>query len=74
MKLFARSLLVVLSLSALAGCEDPAATSDTIVIRLSGIKEGDVADGVVEREKNVTTEVSNPYAQFLADAKKIPTK
>jgi len=69
MKLVGRSLLVVLSLAGLAGCESPAASSDTIVIRLSGIKEGDVADGVVEREKNVTTETSNPYARFLADAR-----
>lgn len=57
------------ALLAAAGCETAAATSDTIVIRLSGIKESDIRDGVVEREKNVTTETSNPYAAFLADAR-----
>ena len=69
MKFIVRSLFVVLSLAGLAGCETPAASSDAIVIRLSGIKEDDVHDGVVEREKNVTTETSNPYAHFLADAR-----
>jgi hypothetical protein len=69
MKLVTRAWTSVLLLTALAGCEEPAATSDTIVIRLSGIKEDDIREGVVEKEKNVTTEVSNPYAQFLADAR-----
>lgn len=69
MKNTIRGILVVLALGAVAGCEEPAATSDTIVIRLSGIKESDIVDGFVEREKNVTTESSNPYAQFLSDAR-----
>jgi hypothetical protein len=66
---FARSTLAVLALATVVGCEEPAASSDTIVIRLSGIKEDDIRDGTVEEEKNVTTEVSNPYAQFLADSR-----
>ena len=59
----------LLVLVAGAGCETPAATSDTIVIRLSGIKADDIRDGVVEAEKNVATELTNPYARFLADAR-----
>jgi len=69
MKSMVQGILVLVALGAVAGCEEPAATSDTIVIRLSGIKEGDIIDGFVEREKNVTTETSNPYAAFLADAR-----
>jgi len=69
MKNAIRGMVALVALGAVAGCEEPAATSDTIVIRLSGIKEDDIVDGFVEQEKNVTTESSNPYAQFLDDAR-----
>mgnify|MGYP000684073182 CR=1 FL=1 len=49
--------------------EDPVARTDTIVIQLAGIKEGDIHDGVVEKDKNVTTEVGNPYGAFLDAAR-----
>jgi hypothetical protein len=69
----------VVCLVALAGllfgavsCEDdeePVAQTDTIVIQLAGIKEGDIHDGVVEKDKNVATEVGNPYGAFLQAAR-----
>lgn len=50
----------------LAGCEeDPVGTTENIVIQLSGIKEGDIVSGVVEKSKNITTESGNPYGAFL---------
>ena len=52
------------------GCaDDPVTVSDRIVIQLSGIKEGDITSGVVEKSKNVTTESGNPYGAFLQNAR-----
>ena len=65
------SRLVVLALlSSMAGCgDDPVAYSETISIRLSGIKNGDIANGQASEDKNINSEVGNPYAAFLKNAR-----
>jgi hypothetical protein len=62
---------LVLSSVIPAGCDDddPVSSTGEIVIQLSGIKEGDIVSGVVEKSKNVTTESGNPYGAFLTDAR-----
>lgn len=66
-----RSLVFVLPLLGAVSCDDdePVAETGTIVIQLSGIKQGDIHDGVVEKDKNVTTESGNPYGAFLQAAR-----
>jgi hypothetical protein len=64
--------LALAATALLAACdEDPVVATDLIVIQLSGIKEGDVADGVVSKSKNVSTESGNPYHAFLVEARAV---
>lgn len=53
-----------------AGCgDDVVAHSETVSVKLSGIKEGDPVNGVASVDKNINTEEGNPYGDFLKDAK-----
>ncbi|TNF23415.1 MAG: hypothetical protein EP329_27595 [Deltaproteobacteria bacterium] len=61
---------VLLALLALPACgDDPVAHSETVSIELSGIKPGDLKNGVASEEKNINSESGNPYAEFLKAAK-----
>ena len=63
--------LILAATGVLTSCEDdPGVTTDLIVIQLSGIKEGDIADGIVAKSKNISTEVANPYHSFLEEARR----
>jgi hypothetical protein len=61
---------VILSVCVLlGGCADePVAYSETVSLKLSGMKAKDVKSGVVTEEKNVNTETGNPYGDFLKNA------
>ncbi|PKN57945.1 MAG: hypothetical protein CVU56_08120 [Deltaproteobacteria bacterium HGW-Deltaproteobacteria-14] len=62
--------LALLLVLALPGCaDDPVAHSETVSIELSGIKPGDLKNGVASEEKNINTESGNPYAEFLKNAR-----
>lgn len=53
----------------LAGCGDDALRySEPVAINLKA-KSADTTGGVVSDEKGITTESSNPYGQFINDAK-----
>lgn len=58
--------LMIVTCAGLTGCgeDEPRFASDQISIKI-GVKEGDVVGTQVEGRKNVSTEVSNPYAHFL---------
>jgi len=52
------------------GCgNDVVAHSETVSLKLSGIKEGDPVNGVASVDKNVNTEEGNPYGDFLKAAR-----
>jgi hypothetical protein len=51
------------------GC-GPAAVSETISVKLGGIKEGDVRDGAASKHKSVNEESGNPYHEFLTAARR----
>ena len=57
-------MLVTVVLVAGCGDSDPRFASDQIAITLS-LKENNIVGTTVEERKNVSTEVSNPYANFL---------
>jgi len=61
-------LLGALVLLAPACADDPVAHSETVSLKLSGIKNGDLQNGVASTSKNVNTESGNPYAVFLKNA------
>lgn len=62
--------LTLASLLALSSCgDDPVAHSETVSIKLSGLKNGDVDNGVYSEEKNINTESGNPYGEFLKNAR-----
>jgi hypothetical protein len=64
--------LILAATGILAACdEDPVVATDLIVIQLSGIKQGDITDGVVSKSKNVSTESGNPYHAFLVEARAV---
>lgn len=63
------ALLLVLVLALPACGDDPVAHSETVSIELSGIKPGDLKNGVASEEKNINTESGNPYAEFLKNAR-----
>lgn len=64
-------LFVALAVSlALVGCgDDPVAYSETVSLRLSGIKNGDIKQGVASEDKNINSESGNPYGEFLKNAR-----
>lgn len=67
----ARMTLLFVSLIgvALGGCADePVAYSEVVSLKLSGIKDGDVKNGVASEDKNINTETGNPYGEFLKNA------
>jgi len=49
--------------------DDPVAYSETVSLKLSGIKNGDLDNGQASEEKNINTESGNPYAEFLKRAR-----
>jgi len=60
----------VLLFGALASCgDDPVAYSETVSVKLSGIKNGDIDNGQASEDKNINTESGNPYAAFLKNAR-----
>lgn len=64
-----RFIMLALLIST-AGCgDDPVAYSETISIRLSGLKNGDIANGQASEDKNINSEEGNPYAAFLKTAR-----
>ena len=53
----------------LTGCpEEPVAYSETVSLKLSGMKEGDVKNNELSEEKNVNSESGNPYGAFVKAA------
>ncbi len=59
---------VSLSMIAAAACgSDPVSVSDPVGINLKA-KSGDVSGAVISEEKDITTEVANPYGAFITDA------
>lgn len=68
-----RLTVMVLATSLILGCGDedpePIAYSETISLKLGGIKEGEVEDGQAAEDKSVTTESGNPYGEFLKTAR-----
>jgi hypothetical protein len=62
--------LALLSGLALAACgDDPVAYSETVSVKLSGIKNGDIANGQASEDKNINTESGNPYGEFVKRAR-----
>lgn len=61
---------VMLGLAAfVTGCpEEPIAYSETVSLKLSGMKEGDVKNNELSEEKNVNSESGNPYGAFVKAA------
>jgi len=54
---------------AVSGCpEEPVAHSETVSLKLSGMKEGDVKNNEFSEEKNVNSESGNPYGEFTKAA------
>jgi len=49
--------------------DDPVAHSETVSLKLSGIKAGDIKNGVASEEKNINTESGNPYGEFVKNAR-----
>ena len=68
---------VLTTLLAIAACftlacadePEPVAYSESVGLKLSGMKPKDVENNVVSEEKNVNTETGNPYGEFLKNAK-----
>ncbi|MFO0748613.1 MAG: hypothetical protein U1F43_23555 [Myxococcota bacterium] len=55
---------------AAAGCgDDVVAYSETVSLKLDGIKAGEVSQGTASADKNVNTEDKNPYGAFLKTAR-----
>ena len=53
-----------------AACgDDVAAYSETISLKLSGLKDGDINAGNASEDKSINTEEGNPYGDFLKAAK-----
>lgn len=59
----------VLALGAAACGDDPVAHSETISLKLSGIKNGDIKNGQASEDKEISTESGNPYGEFIKNAK-----
>jgi hypothetical protein len=62
-------LVVLVAASALACGDDPVAYSETVSVKLSGIKNGDIQNQSASEDKNINTESGNPYAEFLKNAR-----
>lgn len=62
------SLAAVLSLSLVACGDDPVSYSQPVTINLKA-KSDDTVNNVVEDDKSITSENSNPYGKFVGDAK-----
>lgn len=52
-----------------ACADDPVAYSETVSVKLSGIKNGDLVNGQASEDKNINTEEGNPYGAFLKNAR-----
>lgn len=64
------SIIAVLSGVALVACgDDPVAYSETVSVKLSGIKPGDIQNGQASEDKNINTEEGNPYGDFVKHAR-----
>lgn len=65
-----RALVLVALLPLLSACgDDPVAYSETVSVKLSGIKPGDIQNGQTSEDKNINTEEGNPYGDFLKNAR-----
>jgi hypothetical protein len=58
--------LIALSVALFAGCDDPISYSEDVGISM----KAEVVDGTIVDEKNINTESGNPYAAFVADARR----
>lgn len=66
----ATAAITLVSLGApLAACGGSAAFSDTISIKVGGIKKDEIRDGQASKDKSINTEEGNPYASFLRRAR-----
>ncbi len=57
---------------AFAACDsdpEPVAVSETVSLKLGGMKEGDAKSGTHSQDKNVNSESGNPYGEFLKTAR-----
>jgi len=63
------TLVGALSFGATACGDDPVAHSETISLKLSGIKNGDIKNGQASEDKEISTESGNPYGEFIKNAK-----
>lgn len=60
---------VLLALVLHAGCgDDPAAVTGPITLTISSINESDIDNGVVWKDKNISSESGNPWGEFIDDA------
>ena len=62
-----RSLPFVFVLAACGG-DDPVQVSDVVDLKIT-VSSGDVAGGIVQDEKNISTESGNPYGVFVQGAR-----
>jgi len=62
-------LVAFIAVSAIACGDDPVAYSETVSVKLSGIKNGDIRNQTASEDKNINTESGNPYAEFLKNAR-----
>jgi hypothetical protein len=69
MCVFHRLLIFFVAALPLVHCaDDPVAYSEVVSLKLSGIKHGDVQNGVASEDKNVNSESGNPYGEFIKSA------
>jgi len=62
------ALLASIAAGAAACGDDPVSYSEPVTINLK-VKSSDASTGVVTDDKNITTEQSNPYGAFVANAR-----
>lgn len=66
----ARGVLALGVAAFLAACgDDPVAYSETVSVKLSGIKNGDIQNDQASEDKNINTESGNPYGEFVKRAR-----
>ena len=71
MKRMIREYIVwLLAAASFVACgDDPVAYSETVSVKLSGIKPGDIQNGQTSEDKNINTEEGNPYGDFIKGAR-----
>lgn len=66
---FVKLCLVSAVALAIGGCSDAVSHSETVSLKLGGMKEGDLKENKLSEEKNVNSESGNPYGVFIKNAK-----